>query len=87
MLINPGESDTTCLELVVVDVIPFDEDAYLQVVEIEEFEDPDSAAGIPKEDIDSTPDNDPENDSGGNPDDDTDDDEVDGDGTGDPTDS
>jgi len=83
-VINPGESDTTCLELLVVDVIPFDEDAYLQIVEIEEFEDPE-AIGDPKVDIDSTSDDDPENDSGGNPEDDTDD-EIDGDGLGDPED-
>ncbi len=81
-VINPGESDTTCLELIVVDVIPYDEDAYLQIVEIAEFEDPD-APGIPKTDIDSSPDSNPEDDSGGNPEDATDD-EVDGNGTGDP---
>lgn len=80
-VIDPGESDTTCLELVVVDVLPFDEDAYLHIVEIDEFEDSD-APGQPKVDVDSTPDDDPENDSGGNPGDNTDD-ETDGDGTGD----
>jgi uncharacterized repeat protein (TIGR01451 family) len=82
--LQPGESDTLCLELQLVDVIPYDEDAYLQTVEIQSFEDP-ADPGNPKEDIDSTPDDDPTNDSGGNPDDNTND-ETDGEGTGDPTD-
>jgi len=82
-ILEPGESDTICLELQLVDMLPFDEDAYLQIVEIESFEDPENP-GDPKEDIDSTPDDDPENDSGGNPDDNTDD-ETDGEG-GDPND-
>ena len=83
-VINPGESDTLCLELQIVDMLPFDENAYLQRVEISAFEDPNDL-GVTKTDIDSNPDSNPDNDPGGNADDSTDN-TTGGTGNGDPND-
>ena len=78
-----GESDTICLELLLLPVHEEStEETWLQIVEVVQFEDPEEE-GDSKSDLDSTPDENPDNDSGGNPTDETDN-VTDGDGTGDP---
>ncbi len=81
-ILMPGEVDTICLFMEVRKDDLVDEDSWTHNIEIVSFENP-ANPGVPKHDVDSTPDDIPDNDSGGNADDDTDD-YTSGNGTGDP---